>query len=70
MVSQLVVIIYYFTNKSTNYYDIFGLDLNLKEKGVCLPTISLWLLFVYIETSFRLKNIKTIDLCRPFAAHR
>jgi hypothetical protein len=24
---------------------------------------------VYIEASFRLKDIKTIDLCRPFAAH-
>lgn len=39
------------------------------EKGVCLPTISLWLLFVYIEASLRLKTLKTIDLCRPFAAH-
>lgn len=39
------------------------------EKGVCLPTISLWLLFVYIEASLRLKTSKTIDLCRPFAAH-
>ncbi|UYV83135.1 TMEM57 [Cordylochernes scorpioides] len=43
------------------------------ERGVCLPTISLWLLFVYIEASVRLKEIKHLpfhlDLCRPFAAH-
>ena len=39
------------------------------ERGICLPTILLWLLFVYIEASLRLKSIKTIDLCRPFAAH-
>lgn len=43
------------------------------DKGLCLPTISLWLLFVYVEASVRLKEIKGIpfnlDLCRPFAAH-
>ncbi|XP_064473424.1 macoilin-1-like isoform X2 [Ornithodoros turicata] len=43
------------------------------ERGICLPTISLWLLFVYIEASVRLKEIKNmpfhLDLCRPFAAH-
>ncbi|XP_023223077.1 macoilin-1-like isoform X2 [Centruroides sculpturatus] len=43
------------------------------ERGVCLPTISLWLLFVYIEASVRLKELKNLpfhlDLCRPFAAH-
>ncbi|XP_015792345.1 macoilin isoform X1 [Tetranychus urticae] len=43
------------------------------EKGICLPTLSLWLLFVYIEASFRLKELKNLpfhlDLCRPFAAH-
>ena len=43
------------------------------EKGICLSTISLWLLFVYIEASIRLKELKSLpfhlDLCRPFAAH-
>ncbi|RWS02794.1 Macoilin-1-like protein, partial [Dinothrombium tinctorium] len=43
------------------------------ERGICLPTISFWLLFVYIEASVRLKDIKSLpfhlDLCRPFAAH-
>jgi len=43
------------------------------ERGVCLPTVSLWLLFVYIEASVRLREFKSLpfhlDLCRPFAAH-
>ncbi|XP_070567416.1 macoilin-like [Ptychodera flava] len=44
------------------------------ERGICLPTISLWLLFVYIEASVRLRELRTalpfhLDLCRPFAAH-
>ncbi|KAI0207593.1 Macoilin [Lamellibrachia satsuma] len=43
------------------------------ERGICLPTVSLWLLFVYIEGSVRLRELKTMpfhmDLCRPFAAH-
>lgn len=39
------------------------------DKGVCLSTVILWLFFVYIEAHFRLNNFKTIDLCRPFAAH-
>ena len=43
------------------------------DRGPCLPTLSLWLLFVYVEASVRLRGIKTIpfhlDLCRPFAAH-
>ncbi|XP_023229017.1 macoilin-like [Centruroides sculpturatus] len=43
------------------------------DRGVCLPTVSLWLLFVYIEASVRLKELKNmpfhVDLCRPFAAH-
>lgn len=42
------------------------------DRGICLPTISLWLLFVYIEASVRLKELKSpynLDLCRPFAAH-
>ncbi|PSN57045.1 Macoilin, partial [Blattella germanica] len=43
------------------------------EKGVCLPTIILWLLFVYIEAAIRLRDLRHLpfhlDLCRPFAAH-
>jgi len=49
------------------------------EKGFCVPTVFLWLLFVYIEASIRLKEFKAnldlkhlpfhLDLCRPFAAH-
>jgi len=49
------------------------------EKGICLPTVFLWLLFVYIEAAIRLKEYKFhfdtknlpfhLDLCRPFAAH-
>jgi hypothetical protein len=31
--------------------------------------VSLWFLFVYIEASLRLKTLRTIDFCRPFAAH-
>jgi len=53
------------------------------EKGICLPTVILWLLFVYVEAAIRLKwsvqeyrlhiDVKNLpfhlDLCRPFAAH-
>jgi len=49
------------------------------EKGICLPTVFLWLLFVYIEAAVRLRDYKLnidvknlpfhLDLCRPFAAH-
>ena len=49
------------------------------EKGICLPTVFLWLLFVYIEAAIRLREYKLhidlknlpfhLDLCRPFAAH-
>lgn len=39
------------------------------ERGICLGTIVLWILFVWLEASVRLREIKTIDLCRPFAAH-
>ncbi|MED6269762.1 Macoilin, partial [Characodon lateralis] len=40
-------------------------------RGVCLPTVSLWILFVYIEAAIRFKDLKNfhVDLCRPFAAH-
>ncbi|KAK9887915.1 hypothetical protein WA026_000218 [Henosepilachna vigintioctopunctata] len=43
------------------------------DKGICAPTIVLWVLFVYLETAVRLRDIKHmpghLDLCRPFAAH-
>ncbi|XP_043245802.1 macoilin-like isoform X1 [Amphibalanus amphitrite] len=43
------------------------------ERGICIPTISLWILFIYIEASLRLKDEKYLffhaDLSRPFAAH-
>jgi hypothetical protein len=43
------------------------------ERGICLPTICLWVLFIYVEASIRLKDLKHfpahLDLCRPFAAH-
>lgn len=46
-----------------NYY------IYLLERGICLGTVVLWVLFVWLEASVRLREIKTIDLCRPFAAH-
>ncbi|XP_027056213.1 macoilin-like isoform X2 [Pocillopora damicornis] len=43
------------------------------DRGLCVPTVSLWLLFVYVEASVRLRELKNLpfhlDLCRPFAAH-
>ena len=55
------------------------LEFLFTEKGFCVPTVFLWLLFVYIEASIRLKEFKAhldlkhlpfhLDLCRPFAAH-
>jgi len=43
------------------------------EKGVCVPTVVLWLLFVYMEAAVRLRDLRHLpfhlDLCRPFAAH-
>ncbi|CAH1800232.1 unnamed protein product [Owenia fusiformis] len=45
------------------------------DRGICLPTVSLWLLFVYIEASVRLRDLRPtplsfqLNLCRPFAAH-
>ncbi|XP_075237641.1 macoilin [Lycorma delicatula] len=43
------------------------------EKGICLPTVVLWLLFVYMEAAVRLRDLRHLpfhlDLCRPFAAH-
>ncbi|XP_075165088.1 macoilin isoform X5 [Haematobia irritans] len=42
------------------------------DKGICLPTIILWMLFVYLEAGIRWKDSRHmphLDLCRPFAAH-
>lgn len=42
------------------------------DKGICLPTIILWMLFVYLEAAIRWKDSRHmphLDLCRPFAAH-
>ncbi|KRX15354.1 Macoilin [Trichinella nelsoni] len=43
------------------------------DRGICLPTTTLWMIFLYVETSVRLKELKTLpftlDLCRPLAAH-
>lgn len=54
---------------SNNHSSIFSLT----DKGVCLPTVMLWLLFLYIEAAVRLRDLRHmpfhLDLCRPFAAH-
>ncbi|KAK3924044.1 Macoilin-1 [Frankliniella fusca] len=43
------------------------------EKGLCLPTCILWMVFVYMEVAVRLRDVRHmpfhLDLCRPFAAH-
>ncbi|CAD5117256.1 DgyrCDS6051 [Dimorphilus gyrociliatus] len=45
------------------------------DRGLCLSTASLWIIFVYFEASFRLREVNVrhipfhLDLCRPFAAH-
>ncbi|VDD77146.1 unnamed protein product [Mesocestoides corti] len=43
------------------------------ERGVCVPTVAMCFLFLYVEVAVRLRDPKTIplsvDLCRPFAAH-
>lgn len=46
-------------------------DLWFVEKGVCISTVSLWLLLVYTEASLRLKDLKTsyANLSHLFAAH-
>lgn len=47
------------------------LDLCFAEKGVCISTVSLWLLLVYTEASLRLKDLKSsyANLSHLFAAH-
>lgn len=43
------------------------------ERGLCFPTVFMWIIFIYVEFAFRLRDAKSIpfsiDLCRPFAAH-
>nr|XP_057913676.1 macoilin-1 isoform X2 [Doryrhamphus excisus] len=41
------------------------------EKGLCISTVSLWILLVYTEASLRLKDLKTshVNLSHLFAAH-
>ena len=63
---------------SVNISDVTEMSV-ISEKGVCIPTVFLWLLFIYVEASIRLKEFKAsvdirnmpfhLDLCRPFAAH-
>ncbi|KAK9504984.1 hypothetical protein O3M35_009145 [Rhynocoris fuscipes] len=43
------------------------------EKGICFPTVILWIIFTYMEAAVRLKDLRHmpshLDLCKPFAAH-
>ncbi|XP_028858182.1 macoilin-1 isoform X2 [Denticeps clupeoides] len=39
------------------------------EKGICMSTMSLWILLVYTEASLRLKDVKSSHLSHLFAAH-
>lgn len=43
------------------------------DRGICAPTVVLWMVFVYLEAAVRLRDVKHmpghLDLCRPFAAH-
>lgn len=43
------------------------------ERGMCVPTVAICFLLLYVEVAIRLRDSKTIplsiDLCRPFAAH-
>ncbi|CAB1445144.1 unnamed protein product [Pleuronectes platessa] len=41
------------------------------EKGICISTVSLWIILVYTEASLRLKDLKTshANLSHLFAAH-
>jgi hypothetical protein len=57
--------------KQVKFNQINNIIFNLYrlERGICLGTVVLWVLFVWLEASVRLREIKTIDLCRPFAAH-
>ena len=46
------------------YYQCFS-----SEKGICLPTVFLWLLFVYIEAAIRLKVIHPWSAWRGLLFH-
>ncbi|XP_055346255.1 macoilin-like isoform X2 [Paramacrobiotus metropolitanus] len=46
------------------------------ERGICVQTIVIWMVFLYIEATMRLRELKSDpsipfhwDICRPFAAH-
>jgi len=43
------------------------------DRGICVPTVLLWTIFMYVETVLRLKNLRNhslhVKLCLPFAAH-
>merc|ERR1712183_426328 len=43
------------------------------DRGICIPTLLLWTIFMYVETVLRLKNLRNhslhVKLCLPFAAH-
>lgn len=60
------------SSSSVCSWDLTWLLFFFVDKGICLPTIILWILFVYLEAAIRWKdsrNIPHLDLCRPFAAH-
>ncbi|XP_037041722.1 macoilin-2 isoform X2 [Bradysia coprophila] len=57
---------------STYVWVQYGREVWHSDKGICLPTIFLWMLFVYLEAAIRWKDSRHmphLDLCRPFAAH-
>ncbi|XP_030750477.1 macoilin-1 [Sitophilus oryzae] len=43
------------------------------DKGFNAPSVILWMIFLYLESSVRIRDLKYLpghlDLCRPFAAH-
>ncbi|XP_067945917.1 macoilin-1-like isoform X2 [Watersipora subatra] len=44
------------------------------DKGLCLSSVTLWLIFIYVEAVLRIKDARAprsfnMDLTRPFAAH-
>ena len=53
-------------------YVWFQYIFNNTEKGICLQTFTVWLIFVYVEATVRIKELKNmpsnLDLCRPMAA--
>lgn len=53
------------------YYPNKQAILSYSEKGICMSTVSLWILLVYTEASLRLKDQKNAhaNLSHIFAAH-